>query len=464
MQLSDLRETLLPRLARLLPILMIALFGTANAMFCATTIVPAVRLYDAAAQQRDTAAATLEAVEQESDETMMLRVLNRQLDSARAALTEAGDRLLTSAQADELIERLYWYADRAGVQVVSLQSQEAAPAAPAGRNNAPQATTAPVQQPYELRYLRLQVRGRLPDLLGYIIELREASSPAVLIEALDLAQNTTTASLTLSLTLYTSQFATGNMLTQLPPRVERVVTISSPVEAMVVAQPTATATLIPTLTATYLPSATIAPSATFAPTATFTITPTIAPTVAPSATPSEAIVRLASMEEPPVEILFQETFDRDPLYAWTLGSGWSLVGIAGGRALQAANGTGGSVILRYDALGDAVIQMRFLLESGSMRVQLRGSSAGSYTIEIGEANALTLYRAGVPIQTAVFPGRLVGTWRTLRFSAFSSILRLSIDDAEQMIAFDSLSLPPGDIAISNGGGVLYVDDVTVWTP
>jgi hypothetical protein len=475
MQLSDLRETLLPRLKRLLPLLLMGLFGMANALLCASSVVPSLRLFDAASAERDAAAATLEAIQSTSDTAVMMRVLNRQLDSARADLASEGDALLTSAQADELIERLYWYADRAGVQVVSLQSQETSNA-PDSRAN--EATALPsTAQPLEMRFLRLQVQGRMENLIRYMVDLREASSRAVVIDALDLTQGVTAdegdaegatqSILTMSVTLYSSPFASGVMLTQLPPRAEFVPPQSSPVEAAVLPQASATsvATLVPTAfsSPTPSPSPTFAATATSVPTATPTVFPTDAPTALPSATPSDALIRLASLEEPPVEILFDETFDRDPLYAWTLGNGWSLVGLSSGRALQAANGTGGSVLLRYDDLGDAVIQMRFLLESGSMRVQLRESAAGNYTIEATDANVLTLYRADVPIQTAVFPGTLAGEWRTLRFSAFDNILRLAVDGAEQMIAFDSLSLPPGDVAIQNGGGVLYVDDVTVWT-
>jgi hypothetical protein len=475
MQLSDLRETLLPRLKRLLPLLLMLLFGMANAMLCATSVVPALRLFDAASAERDAAAATLEAIQSSSDTAVMVRVLNRQLDAARAELVSEGDALLTSAQADELIERLYWYADRAGVQVVSLQTQETTSAA---ENTGGVATALPVTaQPLELRFLRLQVRGRMEDLIRYMIDLREASSRAVVIDALDLtqgvaaadtdAESATLSILTMSVTLYSSPFASGVMLTQLPPRVQFVPPQSSSVEVAVLPQASATphATLVPTIFSSPTPQPSKTPAATEspAPTATPTLILTDAPTALPSATPSEALVRLASLEEPPVEILFEETFDRDPLYAWTLENGWSLVGLSSGRALQAASGTGSSVILRYDDLGDAVIQMRFLLESGSMRVQLRASAAGNYTIEATDANVLTLYRADVPIVTAVFPGTLAGEWRTLRFSAFNNILRLSVDGTEQMIAFDSLSLPPGDVAIQNGGGILYVDDVTVWT-
>lgn len=475
MQLSDLRETLLPRLKRLLPLLLMGLFGMANAMLCASSVVPSLRLFDAASAERDAAVATLEAIESSSDTAVMMRVLNRQLDGARADLASEGDTLLTSAQADELIERLYWYADRSGVQVVSLQSQETSSASGSRTDDA---TALPsTAQPLEMRFLRLQVQGQMENLIRYMVDLREASSRAVVIDALDLtqaaaaneadAEGTTQSILTMSVTLYSSPFASGVMLTQLPPRTEFVPPPSSPIEVAVLPQASATpaATLVPTAfsSPTPSPSPTFAATATDAPTATPTLIPTDAPTALPSATPSDALIRLASLEEPPVAVLFDETFDRDPLYAWTLGRGWSLVELATGRALQAANGTGDSVILRYDDLGDAVIQMRFLLESGSMRVQLRGSAAGSYTIEVTDTSVLTLYRGDVPIQAAVFPGSLAGEWHILRFSAFNNILRLAVDGTEQMIAFDSLSLPPGDVAIQNGGGVLYVDNVTVWT-
>jgi len=238
-------------LVRLLPRLIILFIALGNVVLFAALILPAWRTYDntqAQVNQMNTAVA-----DQSSGND--LEILGSQATNTHGTLVANADTFWQESQVDQILDRLYGYAQSSGVRVVSLQAAVSAE---------PTASTV-----VTTRTFRVQVQGAPANLMNFIARFRETTVSSVLIADLRISLSDNDAVLGMSVSIYTSRYATGSIFSALA-----MLSTPSPVP------PTATPTWTPTLTVT--PSGT--PTATRTPTATSTSTPTYTKTATPTPT------------------------------------------------------------------------------------------------------------------------------------------------------------------------------------
>lgn len=178
-------------------------------------------------------------------------------DRLQTDLQTVGTTFLRRSEAEEVLNRLYSYAYARGVRVVNLQAQNDASAA---------TTPAP---PYETLLYQVQVAGAVSNLIDFIAHFKEASLPAVNIVSMSALGGADQTTLTMMLQFYTSQYASGQILSVYPTP-DPILPSPTPTEmpTLAVVPPTEAPP-----TATYTPSP-VLPS----PTPTNTVTATLAPT------------------------------------------------------------------------------------------------------------------------------------------------------------------------------------------
>ena len=263
MDLASLRE----RLMRLLPLLIILMAVMGMVLFAVRAVLPAWQDYDAFATgvaTHEIAVGTMIAAQSDNDN---LVILEHQISSVEENLQAASSVFLTEAEAEQVLNRLYGYAYSRGVRIVNLQAQQ--PVQPTGRQSTPVAVTTA----YETTIMQLQVVGAVANLIDFVAHVREASLPGVDIETMNVVRTGDQSTLTMVLLLYTSPYASGEVLNQIP----------SPGPSPT---PTDTSTMTPTPTET--PLAPTETSITLEPTPTDTAPPTLEPTeIPPTTTPSQ---------------------------------------------------------------------------------------------------------------------------------------------------------------------------------
>jgi len=181
------------------------------------------------------------------------------------------------------------------------------------------------------------------------------------------------------------------------------------------------------------------------------------PTEAP-VLPTESPTPEQLPAEPPLSMLIASDFNSAVPADWTLAGNWTLVASENGQALQAAGQA--SATLANNVLLNAVIQARFLLESGSVQVSTQQSQVGGYTASLDAGGAVKLYRAGIEFASAAVTPSAPGQWRTLRLSSIGGVLRIAVDSVEVIAIRDSAMLPPGGTSFG-GDGAFLADDVQV---
>ena len=133
-------------------------------------------------------------------------------DQAEAELAAAAANFLTEQQAAQLLETMFEYAALTNVTIVSLDA-------------IPTSTLGP-KQAFDTRPFRLQAAGSVPDLLRFLSQLRETAVPVVVLSNLSLSGGSFDGLLTTDITLYTSPYATGRAIDDLPPLADLVETPS----------------------------------------------------------------------------------------------------------------------------------------------------------------------------------------------------------------------------------------------
>lgn len=246
MDLASLRD----RLMRLLPIMIILMAILGIALYSVRNLVPGVQSFNLLSEAVATYQSAVETQVAAQDNSDSLVILERQVERIEEQLYASSSIFLSRSEAETVLNRLYSYAYSRGVRVVNLQAQQPTDAAPS-------ADTAP----YEVTTMQLQVVGGVANLIDFIAHFREASLPGVSLENLNVTRTEGETTLTMNVRIYTSQFASGDVLSQLP----------SPTPTL---EPSA---VIPTATPT--PTETATPTPTLTPTFTLTPTPTPEPTV-----------------------------------------------------------------------------------------------------------------------------------------------------------------------------------------
>ena len=313
------------RLGALVPVVLIALVALGNVLFGLLTVWPAWQdnehLRAVASGQELALTATAQAVEGAAD------VLQHQLDSAQGRLGETAGLFLTSAQADDMLDLLYRYAQDTDVEIARLQLDPAQDGA--------------VSDAFKARAFQIEVEGEPRDLLDFIVHVKESGAPSVQLADVETLHENDHTSLHARLILHSSPYASGVALEG-------------------VAQPQIVTPVAPSPTPFRLPP-TATPTATLTP----TITPTATPTTATRATATPTIVAPPSptpTTPPPTptaapEIMRPGSYNDDsPLLGYSRGQ-WILI-----ASLQ---GTDASY--RYSEEAGAAVGFRF--EGTSARVQ-----------------------------------------------------------------------------------------------
>lgn len=232
--------------------------------------------------------------------------------------------------------------------------------------------------------------------------------------------------------------------------------------------PTLTPTELPTLTETPLPSPTFTEAPTLTPVdAAATVTATLPAEVTATATAESTLQPTATVNaiptEPPLTLLVSETFDSGSLALWLPGPGWGLIPNEAGQALLTT--TDAPLSLNQTNLSEAAVQARVRWTTGTVWLSLNQTASGSYEAALSADGTVQLLRAGQVLGTAQVSAQTPGQWRTLRLSAIGNLLRVSVDGAEVILAFEPSPLPAGSLTL-RGTGLdavgLTVDDVQVW--
>lgn len=193
------------RLSARFPLIMVLLLVLVNSLFCAASVMPQWIAYEALNQQvieRQTQAVTgLTQAAVPSD----LSVHESQIAAAETALAEAASVFLSSDQVDDLLDQLYLYAENQNVIIVNLQTQ--------------QSVQTNETLPYETRMFRLQVHGSPTQLMRFVVQIREATIPGVVIDTLNLSESEDSGVLTMDVRALLSPLAKGNAFAELAPEV-----------------------------------------------------------------------------------------------------------------------------------------------------------------------------------------------------------------------------------------------------
>jgi uncharacterized repeat protein (TIGR01451 family)/CSLREA domain-containing protein len=218
--------------------------------------------------------------------------------------------------------------------------------------------------------------------------------------------------------------------------------------------PTDTPTEVPTALPTDTPALTSGPSETEAPT-----DDAVEPTLIFVPSPTSTVQTFPP--EPPLALLFSDSFDSAASAAWTLSGNWA----AGDGTLKLVM-NGGTANLPLSPAQDVALQLRVLLSEGSgVQISLQDSGNGGYAALLRSDGWVGLYRAGALLQIAQVQPFALGDWHALRLSAVGGILRVSVDATEVMAFQDTAALSPGTMnLIGFSAGELLIDDMAVWVP
>ncbi|KAB2861318.1 MAG: hypothetical protein F9K46_08635 [Anaerolineae bacterium] len=249
-------------------------------------ILPAVKDYDDLSAQQSTIEEAVELASLPASD--MSAALESRLATSNARLREVSGVFLSSEQVDEILNRLFAYAEESGVEIVDLQSQSP--------------TAEAEVDIYEVNTYQLRVIGPVDYLVNFTTRIQEAAAPSVVISNFSIAQepDTTYQSLTIELQLFASAHSNGEVLASLPAR--------------------ATPTRIP---ATFTPTVTPTPTATV--TATPTVTPTMPPLITPTQPPSATPTSDATLTPTPINAAGEGIYNEDNPAIMLAGGEWERI-------------------------------------------------------------------------------------------------------------------------------------------
>jgi hypothetical protein len=192
-------------------LLLIMLLVAGIGMFGATSLLPQWRAYEALSAERDAAQQSLDDLSGQQSQDP-ITVLQAQLERASTQVSEAAIAFVSPLEADGILDRLYGYARESTVEIVNLEALAPQTNSRGSRN---QPTPAPATASAQ-RMFRLQVVGSPRALMDFVMRVREASIPGVMMSHLAMSQQDEQTSLLLDLTIHTSAFASGQLFAGLP--------------------------------------------------------------------------------------------------------------------------------------------------------------------------------------------------------------------------------------------------------
>jgi LysM repeat protein/Tfp pilus assembly protein PilO len=153
-----------------------------------------------ASAEKDLAEA-LKAQETSPDE------LRKQVEAAQAKLDDVASVFLSDSQATEALNRLYQYAIESQVEITDLQTQPTPP--------------EEEKDSYDVRKLRLQAAGTLPNLVDFVTRIEEAQFESFVINSMNITQGQAGEeqkqhTLSMDIALYTSPYSAGAVVGPTP--------------------------------------------------------------------------------------------------------------------------------------------------------------------------------------------------------------------------------------------------------
>ena len=192
--LYDLRDTLRENLLSVLAAAFIVITLLWFAYFLSANVLPQWAARQELAAQ--VLAAQQSVRQDQQSQTNSAQALQDQLTSTQAQLNAATGSFLSEPQAAAILDSLYRYAADSSVTITGVQAQ------PVTDPPAPDAL-------YSVQSFDVQVTGPVPQLLDFLGRFQEVTWPGVAVNNLRLAQGEGQSTLSLTLILYTSPFATG---------------------------------------------------------------------------------------------------------------------------------------------------------------------------------------------------------------------------------------------------------------
>lgn len=185
---------------RLLPLLAIMMIGMGSAAFCAMSVMPQWQAHEELVAEVAMKEEELDARARQPEEDN-ITMLRAQIEDQQGRLNESANGFLTTTQADDFLDTLYLYADESGVEITNLLSQ--------------QTTQMTESEVYNVRVLRLNVDGHIPQLMNFVARIREASVPSIYIANLSVSEGAEYDTLAMDVTIYTSPYAGGEVFVDL---------------------------------------------------------------------------------------------------------------------------------------------------------------------------------------------------------------------------------------------------------
>jgi hypothetical protein len=195
-----------------MPLVVIALTIVGTGLLCGLTIIPQWKDYESLQSELNTSHQTIDGhlTQVSQDQEDDLSLARTQLEAAQHDQDEAARFFWTDIQADAILDRVYQYANESNVLLTVLQAQDP-PQQSSSRNR--DATPSGL---YSVRTMELQVTGGLVQLMNFISRFRENVVPSVIINGVQLEQREDQGALRMTLSIYTSPFASGDVFELLP--------------------------------------------------------------------------------------------------------------------------------------------------------------------------------------------------------------------------------------------------------
>ena len=178
----------------------VIVIGLADVLFVGKFILPAWQdgrelTSQLASAEKDLEEA-LKAQEASPDE------LRKQIEAAQAKLDDVASVFFSDSQAAEALNRLYQYASESQVEIASLEAQPTPQEEEKGA--------------YDVRKLRLQAGGALPDLMGFLSRIEEAAFESFLMTNVNITEGEEQHTLSMDITLCTSPYSSGAVVQPTP--------------------------------------------------------------------------------------------------------------------------------------------------------------------------------------------------------------------------------------------------------
>lgn len=129
--------------------------------------------------------------------------LQKKLEAQKSTLDQLANRFLTEAQATEILNNLYKYANESQVEITRRDSRPAPPA-------------EEQKESYSVEEYYLEAKGDLPDLVNFLSRIKEATFESFVMTNLNIAEEEGQHTLSMDIALYSSPLSSGAVVQATP--------------------------------------------------------------------------------------------------------------------------------------------------------------------------------------------------------------------------------------------------------